>query len=88
MNYKDKGTNTFQSGYSSYAQLFSISKSFWKLDPEKTCQAECAFLLAHHMLLRGENIRMAELSDFFTCPLQNEGLLKETLCFYMRRDLG
>jgi hypothetical protein len=38
------------------------------------------FLLSHTMLLRGENIRTAQLPDFFVMELPNEG---STACWLL-----
>ena len=91
MNYKDKGLNSFQSGYNSFEELTDICTSFWdseNISLETGLEGEVAFLLSHHFLLRGENIRLAELSDFYSVYLENEGSLGRTQAFYFRRDKG
>lgn len=80
--YIDRGAGTLMEEYTDEIteKLVRASWTAWGKNPKSTFQTihsflrtGCDFLIAHHMLLRGESRRRAELPDLFCLELKNEG---------------
>lgn len=76
--HEDRGKRTIADGYNVH-ELQQICASFWKHSEDtKNVTAGCYlrgnldFLLGHHLLLRGESRRSAELPDLQLLYLENE----------------
>jgi Centromere DNA-binding protein complex CBF3 subunit, domain 2 len=82
--FEDRALGTLLDGYNSdqMAKVVRFGWDGWQ-DPntkrvipatiESHLRTSVDFLFSHSMLLRGENIRMAQLADLFTIELENEG---------------
>jgi len=84
LEFADRAAGTLQDGYDE-ARMADAIRFCWRPHDSKTStepllRTAVDFLLAHNMLLRSEARRIAELPDFFTLPLPNEG---PTPCFAM-----
>ncbi|ETP08742.1 hypothetical protein F441_15343 [Phytophthora nicotianae CJ01A1] len=74
-NYEDRGADTLLDGYTATEQIQQVASYFWdtKGDSGTSLRNLLAFLLSHYALMRGESVRMLELADLHSIPLENEG---------------
>lgn len=79
LEFADRAAGTMQDGYDE-AKMIAAMRFCWqggkrphKLSTEPFLRTALDFLLGHNMLLRSESRLAAELPDFFTIPLPNEG---------------
>lgn len=86
-DYEDRGKNTIMDGYMA-GHMKQICDFLWSGGLARSTGALCEngigldmrtladFLMRHHMLLRGQSTRDADLSDLFTLELEGEGVTK------------
>ncbi|KAH9133191.1 hypothetical protein AeRB84_020676, partial [Aphanomyces euteiches] len=74
-NFEDRGIGTPLDGYTTAEQMQKISNRFWneKRDHGTHLRNWLAFTMAHYCLLRGESVRLLELADLQSQPLEGEG---------------
>ncbi|ETP36757.1 hypothetical protein F442_15373 [Phytophthora nicotianae P10297] len=74
-NYEDRGADTLLDGYTATEQIQQVASYFWdtKGDSGTSLRNLLAFLLSHYALMRGESVRMLELADLHSIPLENAG---------------
>jgi hypothetical protein len=89
LEFTDRAAGTLQDGYTEAKMLDAVrfcwegsrqGKQRWGSSAEPYLRTAVDFLLAHNMLLRSEARLEAELPDFFTVPLPDEG---PTPCYPM-----
>jgi hypothetical protein len=87
LEFADRAAGTLQNGYDE-AKMIEAIRFCWqgqKQSTEPYLRTLVDFLLAHNILLRSESRLAAELADFFTIPLPNEG---PTPCYPMIMIMG
>lgn len=72
--FEDKGNDTLLDGYDE-EDMLAICNALWSqsVQPEKHLRTLVDFLAGHYFLCRGDNRRVAELSDLMTLELKDEG---------------
>jgi hypothetical protein len=72
-NFTDRAQGSIADGYSSFEEFVRIAAGFFSLKSEICLRDRLAFLLCHHGLLRGQDVRELELADLVPVELSNEG---------------
>lgn len=82
-NFDDRGQGTVQDGYTSLQEIRRLAKDMWE---KNSYRSLCAHFMCHAGLMRGDNIRGADLSDLFTLDMDND--LQDTSCVMLTLRRG